>query len=70
MIEKGGGLPAIEVYRLGNGYYVVDGHHRVAAAQRPGILDIDAVVIEYVAMGTVQSAKRTKSEFTWFAPVR
>ena len=26
-------LPAIEVYALGDAYYVVDGHHRVAATR-------------------------------------
>lgn len=41
-------LPAIEVYALGNDYYVFDGHHRVAAARALGQLYIDALVHEFL----------------------
>lgn len=40
-------LPAIEVYGLGGDYYVLDGHHRVAAARTLGCVYIDAVVHEF-----------------------
>lgn len=36
----------IEVYRLDGGYYVIDGHHRVAAALQVGQLHLDAMVTE------------------------
>ena len=39
-------LPAIEVYRLADRYYVLDGHHRVAASRAQGQLSIEAIVIE------------------------
>jgi hypothetical protein len=42
-------LPAVELYRLGDAYYVVDGHHRIAAALAVGQLAVDAHVTEYMA---------------------
>ena len=42
-------LPAIEVYKLGDCYYVLDGHHRVAAARAASQISIDAEVIECAA---------------------
>lgn len=44
---RGTGLPAIEVYQLGDRYYVLDGNHRVAAAKSIGQMDIDAIVTEF-----------------------
>lgn len=37
-------LPAIRLRQLGDSYYVVDGHHRVAIARERGMLAIDAIV--------------------------
>jgi hypothetical protein len=51
-------MPAIEVYKLGFGYYVVDGHHRVAAALEGGQMEIDAHVIEYVPVADEQAPER------------
>lgn len=39
-------LPAIEVYKLGEVYFVKDGNHRVSVARERGQAFIDAVVIE------------------------
>ena len=41
-----GGFPPIVVYQLGDAYFVIDGHHRVASARRQGIDMIDAEVTE------------------------
>jgi hypothetical protein len=41
-------LPAIELYKLGDIYFVKDGHHRVSVARLQGQVDIDAVVTELV----------------------
>ncbi len=39
-------LPPIEVYKLGNLYFVRDGHHRVSVARMHGATEIDADVTE------------------------
>lgn len=40
----GGALPAIVVFEVGGGYFVEDGHHRVALARQQGADFIDAQV--------------------------
>jgi len=47
-LESGKGLPPVDLYKLGSGYYVLDGHHRVAAALMIGQAAIDAVVVEHL----------------------
>lgn len=39
-------LPAIDVYQIGDAYFVLDGNHRVSIARRQGIEYIDARVTE------------------------
>jgi hypothetical protein len=39
-------LPAVELYKLGDIYFVKDGHHRISVARLQGQLDIDAIVTE------------------------
>ncbi|MEO6572039.1 MAG: ParB N-terminal domain-containing protein [Ilumatobacteraceae bacterium] len=39
-------LPPIDVYKLGNLYFVIDGHHRVSVARAQGADSIDADVTE------------------------
>lgn len=57
-MEEGAPMPAIEVYKLGFGYYVLDGHHRVAVALEQGQMEIDAHVTEYVPAGDEQAPER------------
>lgn len=40
------GLPPIEVYKLGDAYFVQDGHHRVSVARQVGAKTIEAFVTE------------------------
>jgi hypothetical protein len=47
-MQRGACLPAVELYKLGPDYYVLDGHHRVAAALSLGQLAIDARVTEWL----------------------
>jgi hypothetical protein len=46
MRRQGENLPPIDVYKLGNLYFVRDGHHRVSVARALGAIDIDANVTE------------------------
>lgn len=41
-----GDFPPIQVYKVGEAYFVVDGHHRVAIARQQGVATIDAEVTE------------------------
>ncbi|MEX1071607.1 MAG: universal stress protein [Anaerolineales bacterium] len=40
------GLPPIEVYKIGDAYFVLDGHHRVSVARELGAKHIEAYVTE------------------------
>ncbi len=40
------GLPPIEVYKIGEGYFVLDGNHRVSVARQIGMTHIQAYVTE------------------------
>jgi hypothetical protein len=44
-----GGFPPIVVVKLGETYFVIDGHHRVALTRRHGGETIDADVTEFIA---------------------
>jgi nucleotide-binding universal stress UspA family protein len=51
-------MPLIELYKLGFGYYVLDGHHRVAVAIEHGQIEIEAHVLEYVSVTDQQAPER------------
>jgi nucleotide-binding universal stress UspA family protein len=57
-IEASVEMPAIDVYKLGFGYYVLDGHHRVAVALAQDQVEIEANVVEYVAVSDEQAPER------------
>ena len=57
-LEQNLEIPAIDVYKLGFGYYVLDGHHRVAVALQNGQVEIDANVVEYVPAADEQAPER------------
>lgn len=40
------GLPPIQVYQIGDAYFVIDGHHRVSVARQLGATHIQAYVTE------------------------
>lgn len=48
-LERGEPMPPLELYKLGYDYYVLDGHHRVAAARQLGIGELEAEVTEYLS---------------------
>ena len=46
--RRGESMPPIDVYRVGELYFVCDGHHRVAVARAQGRDEIEARVVEVV----------------------
>ncbi len=56
-MEQGANMPPVELYKLGYGYYVLDGNHRVAAAKQLGQLEIDAIVTEFVHIADAQAQR-------------
>jgi hypothetical protein len=52
-------LPPIDVVRYGDGYWVLDGHNRVAAAKYGGQREVDANVVELVPPGGRASERPT-----------
>lgn len=57
LMEEGAPLPPISLYKLGYGYYVLDGNHRVAAAKHLGQLELEADVVEFVPMRDPQAQR-------------
>ena len=54
--RRGIGLPPITVLQAGDGYYVVDGRHRVSVALALGHRDIEAWVTETVSLASTTFA--------------
>ncbi len=50
-LSHGEVLPPVHLYRLGHEYFIVDGHHRVAAARLAGQQDVDAEVVAFLPEG-------------------
>lgn len=57
-MESNAQIPVIELYKLGFGYYVLDGHHRLAVALEWGQIEIEAHVVEYVPVADDQAPER------------
>jgi hypothetical protein len=51
-----GGYPPITAIKLGQAYFVIDGHHRVTLARDQGAATIDADVTELVALTPLSSS--------------
>lgn len=56
-VEKLTILPPIDVVKYGDGYWVLDGHNRVAAALHAGQIEIDTNVTELIPPGSVSSER-------------
>ncbi len=48
LAEGPAGFPAVELYQVGDAYFVVDGHHRVSVARTLGVPTIEAHVKEFL----------------------
>ncbi len=56
-LVRGEILPPVELYQLGFGYYVRDGHHRVASARQLGWSEITANVLQLVPLADAQAER-------------
>jgi hypothetical protein len=65
VIERGKSLPPVKLYQIKNEYYVLDGNHRIAAANEIGLKEIRADIIEFIpANNTLENLIfRQKAEF-------
>ena len=68
---QGKGVPPIEVYQIGDAYFVRDGHHRVSVLKELGAIDIEAYVTEFetpvpVPADTVEADLDLKGEYAAF----
>lgn len=45
--QRGEDLPPVELYKLGDAYCVLDGHHRVSVARYHGVPTVEAEVTEF-----------------------
>jgi hypothetical protein len=45
-VRSGRGMDPVELYECGGGYYVLDGHHRIAVARALGERSVWATIIE------------------------
>ena len=48
LAEGPAGFPAVELYQVGDAYFVVDGHHRVSVARSLGVPTVEAHVKEFL----------------------
>lgn len=47
---KEGGLPPVELYKVGEAYFVRDGNHRISVARSQNVPDIEAFVWEFPSL--------------------
>lgn len=52
-------LPPVDLVQVGEDFFVVDGHNRVAAARQAGAVDIDADVTQLLLPGVTQPGQAT-----------
>jgi len=45
--QRGEDLPPVELYKIGDAYFVVDGHHRVSVARYHAVPTVEAAVAEF-----------------------
>ena len=45
--QRGEDLPPVELYEIGDSYFVSDGHHRVSVARFHGVSTVEAAVAEF-----------------------
>ncbi len=53
-------LPPVRLYKVGDAYFVLDGHHRVSVAREQGVAFIDAEVLEAVSRVPISADLRAE----------
>jgi hypothetical protein len=48
LAEGASGFPVVELYKVGDAYFAVDGHHRISVARSLGAPSIEAHVLEFL----------------------
>jgi len=56
--HRGGDLPPVSLYKLGDAYFVLDGNHRVSVARFHGLPSVEAEVTEFHPAGTTPEMAR------------
>jgi len=66
-MRAGKSLPPVQLYKIKNEFYVLDGNHRVAVANEYGWNAVEAHIVEYLpTKGTLENIlAREKSDFEW-----
>ena len=65
IMKQGKPLPPVDLYKIKDSYFVVDGNHRISVAKERGFKEINARVIEFMpSRGTAENILyREKTEF-------
>ena len=65
IMQQGKPLPPVDLYKIKDGYFVLDGNHRIAVAKERGFKEINARVVEFLpSRATAQNILyRDKTEF-------
>jgi predicted phosphodiesterase len=65
LMQRGKPLPPVDLYKIKDQYYVLDGNHRISAAKERGFKEINARVVEYLpSKATAENILyRDKTEF-------
>jgi uncharacterized ParB-like nuclease family protein len=65
IMDSGKPLPPVDLYKIKDSYFVVDGNHRIAAAKERGFKEINAKVVECLPSGAMEQnvLYRERSEF-------
>ena len=63
--QRGEDLPPVELYEIGDAYFIVDGHHRVSVARYHDVPTVEAAVAEFYPKRPAARAPATsKSSLT------
>jgi hypothetical protein len=63
--QRGEDLPPVELYEIGDAYFVVDGHHRVSVARYHDVPTVEASVAEFhPKLPAAEAPETSKSSLT------